>query len=186
MLAHIERLADGNSPPTQKEIKNDPDAPATTTYQSRFGCWNNAVEEAGFNPRVSHTYTSEDVVNHIKRLSVGNLPPKYEYFTSDPDTPSKNVIQSHFGDWGSALEEAGFEAPSRGKNRIRDVRLAIVREVVDLAKNGVPPTKSKYRSMETEFEVKCVTTVFDSWGDMLQAAGFEPDTNRGCIKADRG
>lgn len=178
MLDHIQRLAVGDSPPTRKEIKNDPDAPATTTYNSRFGCWNNAVEQAGFEPRETHTYTSADVINHIKRLSVGNLPPKYECFTSDPDTPSKNVIKSHFGDWGSALEAAGFDPPSRGKNRIRDVRLSIVREVVDLAEDGVPLTKLEYRSMETEFEVKCVTTVFDSWEDMLQAAGFDPDTNR--------
>jgi len=51
ILDHIQRLADGDTPPTRNELDDDDAAPSGVTVYRRFGGWNEAVKAAGLDAR---------------------------------------------------------------------------------------------------------------------------------------
>lgn len=50
MVYHLQRVADGETAPTQKAINDDPDAPHASTIKRRIG-WSEAIDRAGLVPR---------------------------------------------------------------------------------------------------------------------------------------
>lgn len=78
-------------------------------YQTEFGSWNKALEEAGFSPNVTHNITREQILEDIERVAgVLGKPPtlnemdKYGEF-------SKLTYQNKLGSYVAVLEELGFE-----------------------------------------------------------------------------
>lgn len=60
LIAEIQSIADQlGRPPSLREI-DELSSYSRSTYQDRFGSWNDAVEEAGLEPRHSSTATIED------------------------------------------------------------------------------------------------------------------------------
>lgn len=50
LLHWLNRLADGNSPPTLADLNDHPDAPSPTPYYTHFDSFNQALAAAGYEP----------------------------------------------------------------------------------------------------------------------------------------
>ncbi|MFB6198989.1 MAG: homing endonuclease associated repeat-containing protein, partial [Halobacteriaceae archaeon] len=74
LLAEIERLAEGDKPPTQAEMNEDGMVSAQT-YHRRFGSWNNALESAGYGPNRPSRYSDQELLDEIDRLANDDTPP---------------------------------------------------------------------------------------------------------------
>jgi len=78
ILGHIERLADGDEPPTSEEFSADADAPAHRTAINHFGSWNEAVKAAGVEPRPSpgNRYGADELLDWLvaHRCELGAWP----------------------------------------------------------------------------------------------------------------
>ena len=106
LLEEIHRLADEHGQaPTQVQT-NDGNY-SVSTYQDRWGTYNNALEVAGYEPRASKM-TEEEVLNRLREVAseLGHTPRIEEI----DDTPriSRWPVLDKFGSWWAGLVRAGL------------------------------------------------------------------------------
>jgi hypothetical protein len=182
IISHIQRLADGDDPPTRREFRADDDTPAAATVRTQFGGWNNAVEAAGFQSRDQGGYTpsqqwsKDDIISHIQRLATGDDPPTQQEFDADTDAPSAGTVQNYFGSWNDAIQAAGFEPPTPG-GHTQYSENDIISHIQRLADGDTPPTATECNADDDAPSVPTVTAHFGSWNNAIQAAGLTPRTH---------
>lgn len=75
-------------------------------YQSHFGSWNNAIEEAGLEVNLEQTYkvTKRELMFELYRLAneLGKVPTAFEM--SEHGAYSFEPYQRHFGSWSNAVD----------------------------------------------------------------------------------
>jgi hypothetical protein len=180
IIAHIQRLADGNDPPTASEFRADDDTPATATVRTHFGNWNTAVEAAGFQPRSRHQqqkqWSDAEIITHIQRLADGDDPPTQQEFNADTDAPSVPTVRRYFGSWNDAIEAAGYQPREGHRGRKQWSDAEIITHIQRLADGDNPPTRSEFTVDTDAPSAKTVERYFNSWNQAIQAAGLEPYT----------
>lgn len=111
LLTEINRLAEqlGHTP-TQAEMNSKGEF-TETPYQTEFGSWSAAIEEAGIDLRRRQRVDipTKDLIEEVKRISEEKgRPPTYQEI-DDEGKYSHAVFEDRFGSWASALMAAGFE-----------------------------------------------------------------------------
>lgn len=86
---------------------------STKVAQQRFGSWNNALQEAGYEPHVIHGIPEPELLNEINRVidQLGYVPSKrifdrYCRFSAE-------TYYRRYGTWGDALQAAGHKPQSQ-------------------------------------------------------------------------
>ena len=118
LLDNIRQLADElDRPPNSTEIQNQGDH-GYKTYIDRFGSWEEALVEAGFDPdnAKSRGYSEEELLAEINRLGteLGRPPTMSQMNKMGEYSPSP--YRERFDSWDDALRKAGLD-PSK-KERI--------------------------------------------------------------------
>lgn len=89
-----------------------------TAYQSKFGSWNNALDEAGFDEKNSHKNISDNqLINDIQRVSVefcDGQTPKLDDIR-DHGKFSESIYRKRFSGWNNAVQKAGFDEIFEGQ-----------------------------------------------------------------------
>lgn len=110
MLREIDRLVEElGEVPSAAQMSAHGDY-SQTTYQRRFGSWNEAIEAAGYEPNSQRTKPSEEaLLAELRRLAdeVDGSPTNRQM--AEEGEFSKTTYRRHFGSWNAALEAAGFE-----------------------------------------------------------------------------
>jgi len=105
-----EKYCDGGSP--SQKIMEEHGKYSVPTYYNRFGSWNEALEECGFELNTILGATDEEVLNEIKRVSEkycdGNTPRQEDMIKHGKWY--RDIYLERFGSWSEAVEKAGFEA----------------------------------------------------------------------------
>lgn len=114
LLAELHRLREElDKNPTCSEM-NELGEYSAGAYHYHFGSWNDALREAGFEPRQSRKkIPTDELLNEIRRLAkkVNRTPTKGqmdkmgEYYARS--------YQLRFGSWSKAVDQAGFEPNQR-------------------------------------------------------------------------
>ena len=98
--------------PTSEDIDSNPSMPSRSTYRSRFGSWNKALQMVGLqtNKRI---LTDEELLGMLKRFAdeLGRTPTAKEV-KSNPSMPDSTVYSRRFGSWNKALQVAGLQVNS--------------------------------------------------------------------------
>ena len=98
-------------PPTIAEA-NDPsrELPVAQTFINRFGGWNAAIAEAGFEPR-DRRRTDEELLDALQGLAAElDERPTTAAVADRADMASPGTYANRFGSWNDALREAGLAA----------------------------------------------------------------------------
>lgn len=149
------------------------------TYETRFGSWDGALEQAGFDTSVQ--YSRRHLINALLDLyqEVDGVPAgsdmraKGEFSTS--------VYEDRFGGWRSALEEVGIESKrERQQAETADpvpkseveVLLAEL-QTLAVEVGGTPTSKDMQRL--GCYSYSTYRKVFGSWRTAVEAAGLIPD-----------
>jgi hypothetical protein len=176
LLDEIHKLtSELGHPPSLAEFREQGKYSAST-YYSRFGSWNEAIEEAGYDSNEPDSKISEEnLVEELQRLAdeldqrptASDMNKQGRYWRS--------TYRNEFGSWNNALEAAGFESENIGAT-ITDEEL--IQEINRIAKE-LDETPG-FKDMENigEYDPTTYSQHFGSWTDALKSAGFEPD-NRG-------
>jgi len=115
-------LGDGqNTPPSQADLHDDPNAPSPGTYHYRFESWQGALEDAGYSPvaveqqRASDTsrptvFSDAELIRILQSRvdDLGSVPSSRDWMDLD-DVPSVSTYMRRFDSWNAALQAAGFE-----------------------------------------------------------------------------
>lgn len=175
--AEMQGVADevGHAPRTADMEEHGDISPATFT--NRFGSWEDAVKEAGFNADESATgkqYTDEELVAELQRLAdkLGH-PPTTTEMNSDGEF-SAGVYLNRFESWGDALEVAGLDADTskRGQRYTDDELLAELRRLA--SELGRQPTTTEMEE-RGKYAYATYTSRFGSWEKALDAAGVSDE-----------
>ena len=112
LLAELRRLHDDLERVPKTTDMSTHGEYSDTTYRNRFGSWDEAILEAGFDPtkiqRGTKPIPEEDLLTELHHLSdeVGDVPRKIDMDTYGEY--SANTYACRFGSWFEALEEAGL------------------------------------------------------------------------------
>ena len=175
IINNIERLANGDIPPTREEFDQDEQAPAATTTTTYFESWNDAVESAGFEPNSpgrKQVYTDEELIGHIQRLGDDGIAPSHRAVNDDPDAPSILVYINRFGSWQEAVDRAGMK-----KSEQVYFKQDILDHLTRISEDGVAPTMVEFDDDDEAPSSGTVINQFGSWEEAVQEAGLEKDSN---------
>ena len=116
LLEFLREIADRRTPPSKLDVKES-HGPSPSTYKNRFGSWNEAVEEAGLNPRkrrTSDTYSKEILIKwiHLFVDECGYAPIGRDI--RGWNGPSLGTYYNYFDSFDHAVREAGYE-PGDGR-----------------------------------------------------------------------
>lgn len=102
--------------PTVKNINKNKRYPSATTYESRFGSWNNALKAAGLKVN-SRSFDKKELIENVKQLAkeLGRIP-KAKDLKSREWCASGSTYRKYFGSWKKALAEAGLKKKAQEKN----------------------------------------------------------------------
>jgi len=179
LISHIQRLADGDGPPTTREFNADDDTPSAPTVRHHFDSWNTAVEAAGCHPHEkgpNPQYSRDELISHIQRLADGDDPPTRQEYADDDDAPSPSTVLIHFGTWNTAVEAAGYDPNGKGPNQ-QYSRDELISHIQRLADGDDPPTQREYAADDDAPSLSTVLRHFDSWNTAVEAAGYDPHEN---------
>jgi hypothetical protein len=157
--------------PTAKEY-DEVGEYSSSSFQRVFGSWNEAVEQAGFEPNDPYDEVSDekllrDICSVGEKL--GKTPSVSEY--KDHGKYGAVTFHNHFGSWNEAVEQAGFEPQQIGskiskENLLKDIR-SVARHLDKV------PTYNEYRN-EGKYSVMTAQRVFGSWNEAVKQAGYIP------------
>lgn len=134
-----------------------------STAMDRFGSWNSAVSEAGFEPNTKPT--DQDLLNDIQRVVeiIGEAPSQSEY--NDYGNYSASYIERRFDSWNDAISEAGYEPYTRNEFIPIEDLLADLEQVASLLDN--PPSMEDYNELGN-YSANTIRRRADGWNNALQ------------------
>jgi hypothetical protein len=172
LLEEIDRLADGGDPPTYKKFNSNADHSASTAAK-RFGSWNEAVVEAGYqprNPKHEPQYTEQELLAEIDRLADGDNPPSMREFDRKSEQYTPGAVQQRFESWNEAVVEAGYQ-PYIPDTYIDESE--VMSEIHRVATGDIGPTKREFNEQSTINPVTAERR-FGSWTEAITKAGLYP------------
>lgn len=180
LLAELQRLADGDDPPTISEMDENGEY-STTTYRRRFESWTDACQAAELIPRRSTTpIPEEDLIAELHRLADGDEPPTVVQMNEE-GAYSYPTYTDRFGSWAEACRAAGLTPRFKGRVISDEDLLA---ELQQMADGDVPPTIAQMNA-EGAYSQSTYTYRFGSWAEACEAAGLSPpDSNETISKEE--
>jgi len=98
--------------PTKNEF-NKYSPYSASTYERRFGTWNNALKEANIEPKIKTNISKEDLIDEFYRVSDilfdGKAPLIEKWRQSEIPKYTAKAYRKEFGSWNAILEKCGFE-----------------------------------------------------------------------------
>jgi len=176
LLNHLRDLAEGDQPPEYREV-SAAEGPSASTYEDRFGSFNEAVREAGLKPasrRNEKRYTDEDLLNHLRDLA-GEDQSVTRSEVRAAEGPSAGTYGYRFGSFSEAVHEAGLETTRRSPNKYSEEEL--LNHLRDLAEGDQAPTTAEVRTAEGP-SVRTYRYRFGSFSEAVRAAGLEVPPGR--------
>jgi hypothetical protein len=140
-----------------------------STISNRFGTWNKGLKAAGLATSSSAKISSQEVIVAIQSLAdeLGRVPTASEM--AERGACGTKVAQRRFGDWNTALRQAGFD--SLYQRNIPDEQL--FDEIARLKEElGYVPSTVDMKNFG-QFSLNPYIHRFNSWKQAVEAAGFE-------------
>lgn len=164
LLNELQRLADQyRDPPSVKTLNQHGDY-SVSTYQKRFGSWNNALDAAGLNQNQFDSPISEgELIVALQKLADNmDSPPTYDQMQAEGEYGARTYVR-HFGSWNEALEHAGFDVQTEGE--VSDAQLRDeLRRVAN--KLGEQPS-TREMAEHGKYAVATYQRHFGSWSNAL-------------------
>jgi hypothetical protein len=110
LLEEIHRLAEGDTPPTQREMGSD-GRYNTSTYHDRFGSWNAALRQAGFPPNLEITISTKDLLTDLRDVTDRSRAPSQKEYNKEGNYSTKPITDRTT--WWQGVVRAGLAPRSR-------------------------------------------------------------------------
>jgi len=187
-LRRVADVADSDGAPSISEFTEHSDI-ADSTIHRRFGSWNEAVKQAGFEPRqVGPTISDDDLAAELRRLrDVVGHPPTVAVMEAQ-GAYSSATYKNRFGSWTDALTQTFDDVTTRTRARESEAdeqltpgnsapRVSeddLVADLQALADDlGRVPTSKEMRDHGSHSTSTYIDR-FGSWAEALEAAGLDP------------
>jgi len=180
LLEELERVADKLGRPPKYSDMPEHSRYGGAVYSKKFGSWNEALVEAGFEPNREQNLSKQDLIEELHRLADElDRIPRHDEMTERSRYGSA-VYSTKFGSWNNALREAGFEF-----NKERNVSESKLKEELNRLTDELGRTPTQY-DMEDQgaYGYDTYRRAFGSWNNALREAGFEANMRRDIPRPD--
>lgn len=178
LLAELRRLADRLDRTPSMADMAEQGAYAPSTYQSRFGSWNDAVSAAGLQPnsRDDHRYSEAELLADLRDVAenLDRTPTKADVRERGSYSPTTYV--DRFGGWADALSAADLTPERRGTKIPREDLLSELERMAESL--GRPPTSSEMNE-DGAFSASTYFRRFGGWDAALAAADLDESPGPG-------
>ena len=169
LLEDLERVAEevGYAPTTTQMKQHG--GYGITTYITRFGSWNDAVREVGFEPTREKNVSESDLLSALQDLSdeLGRTPNAVEMDKNGEY--SVGTYDRRFGSWNNALRASNLDI----NNRTKISETELIAELKNLATELNRTPRVIDMDVEGEFGSATYRTSFGSWAEALNRADLE-------------
>ena len=108
LLDLLREFADEHGhPPTAPEVNDKDGFPGADTFVGHFGTWNNAIDAAGFEPRLRRR-SDEELLAELREFASNGEYPTHTAVGNCEDMASPSTYKRRFGSWSNALDAAGL------------------------------------------------------------------------------
>ncbi|AUX08299.1 HNH family endonuclease [Halalkaliarchaeum desulfuricum] len=167
LISELQRLADSLDRSPSYTDMEDQGNYAPETYNNEFGSWNEALDAAGLERRRVQKQSLDELTTELQRLSDQLERPPRSIDIEEHSDYSVGVFYNRFGSWESALEAAGIDPPQSPP------REKLIEELQTIAaETDGRPTVDRVNEMGT-YSIYQYRKEFGSWGEAVEAAGFE-------------
>lgn len=172
-LEDLREFADElGKPPTKGEM-NDDGPHSTTPYYTRWGSWNDALEEAGLGTNHREIAT-EDLLADLQRLADEYGEPVLVETVNDHGKYGQATYFRRFDSWFDARDQAGLVAEG-----IREGRRVDEDELIDAVRDlamelGRPPSQDEM-DRRGDRSITPYIRRWGTWDQALEAAGLSTD-----------
>jgi Homing endonuclease associated repeat len=139
---------------------------------NHFGSWKNALAESGLSPEEIYRYRSWDddtILEEIRRLSDQGADLSSKKM-DEIANPLIATARRRFGNWGSAVEQAGLDY-TQIRRRRRWTKEMIVGEIRELMAQNADLRSGEIRVQNPAlFAAACKPRFFGSWNKALETA----------------
>jgi len=171
LLTEIRRLVDDLDRVPRSSDMTKYGSHSLSTYSDRFGSWNNALQEAGFEPNQEYNIQRDDLIEDIQRVAmkIGHPPTLGEI--KQHGRYSHVTYLDNFESWSDALTQANLTTDHNSTKYIRDD--VLLRHLQELAEQlGYSPSR-QYMETRGKFHPTTYEDRFGSWNDALEEADLE-------------
>ncbi|WP_435099884.1 homing endonuclease associated repeat-containing protein [Halorubrum sp. N11] len=172
LLEELHRVADVvDQIPTGEQMTSE-GAYSVSAYQTHFGSWTAALEDAFDDTTEIHaTRSSTALLDELQRVADAHAtPPRYRDMDAHGEYAARTYV-NRFGSWNDALEAAGF-TPREEKAIPESALLAELQRLHSSL--GHRPSSDEARE-HSEYGVATYQRRFGSWANAV-AAAFDDDT----------
>lgn len=170
LIAELHQLAETlGKAPSMRNMEAD-GAYAPKTYLARFGSWNAALREAGFEPNIRLDIPKEEALKQLRTFAdeLGRTPTSEDMTRDGPY--SRKLYERKFGSWNNALQAAGL--PVHDEWHVETA--ALLSELRRLASHLDRVHRRVDMVEHGEYSGTVYFDRFGSWRDALKAAGMAP------------
>lgn len=166
LLDDLQQTADklGSVPTTADQNAHGNFCPQT--FKNKFGSWNQAIKQAGYEPNLRKDITDEELLEDLRRVgdALRSSPTVADYDSEGKF--SRKTVTKRFDSWNQALKQAGFrlnkEAPCED----------LVADLKEVGRSlGRVPTVEDYRR-HGKYSTTLISERFGSWNKALDEAEY--------------
>lgn len=177
LIDQIEELSDGDTAPTTTEFKTSSETASVTTVNSKFGSWNEAIEQTSLEPNTKRTYTDkteEELLTELKQYADGDQCPTIKSVRKE-DSQLVTTILNRFEKWTAAAKKAGLQTNKRGSHP-KYTREELKEQIKSVSENETPPTAQEFNAADHTATLGPIRRVFGSWSNALNEIGYDQST----------
>jgi hypothetical protein len=172
LLEELSKVADEfGCAPKKRHMKEAEDTFSVSTYNRRFGSWNEALAEIGYDPNKEYAIPDSDLIAELQQITDEfGRPPKYEEMEEREDAYHPETYASSFGTFNEAKRAAGLE-----RQNIKNVSEEFMLEKLEMIKEDLG-RDPKYDDLFDYPTVPCPYTYeqrFGTFNDAKREAGME-------------
>lgn len=169
IIEELQRVADDIDHSPSKSDFHEHGTISPGTVENSFGTWNDGLRGAGLNTTQDSKVPDSEVIRAIRTLAdqLGHPPTAADM--DECGSYSTAVAQRCFGDWNSALRQAGFEPHIQ-----RNIPEEQLHEEIGRLTDELGHVPSSIEMTEHgRFSIGVYTTRYGSWQVAIEAAGHE-------------
>ena len=159
LLDEIDRLAEGDVPPTRRDLK-ERGRISTSPFYNQFESWTSALKKAGYQPHWSADTSIETILRQIRNLAdETEVAPTYTNFNTAANVVGSSTVERKTGSYLKGVIRAGVKPA-----KFRPLTENQFRAVYETAKNQPPRDELVTLLIQfTGLTAKIVSEITEQW-----------------------
>ena len=168
ILKQLRQYYSKNKNITSNGFKQDKNTCSSSTVENKFGSWQKALLKAGIPVTEKKELTKEKIIKQLQDHYLKNPKMSLKSFDEDKSVCSITTIKSKFGNWSTAVAEAGLILEGSRKLSNSD----IIKQLQEYYSKNFHILEKSFSKDKNTCSADTIIARFGSWENALKEAGL--------------